>query len=557
MTHLIKQSCCNDASCVVVCPVDAIHPRPDEPGYMDAEMLYIDPDACIDCGACVPACPVGAILPDHEITRGGPLLLQINTSFYRTRNETATPLPKKKSRTTDFAGLRVAVVGSGPSAQYAAQAIMAQAGAQVDMFERLPVPYGLIRSGVAPDHEGTKGIVNVFRSLGRKKGFRLHLGVEVGNHISHEELLEHFHAVVYAIGAARGRALGIPGEDLPGSNSATEFVAWYNSHPDFVSQEFDLAHKRAVIVGNGNVALDIARFLVGEPEGLAATDVSEHALDTLRTGHVEEVVILGRRGPAQAAYTNTEFVQMLDDDNFDVVIDPRDVELDPVTAAALEGGTLDPVRALKVELAQRAAQTPPLGGRKRVVFRFGVSPLELLGDARVEQVAVARNRLVADPDGFIRAVPTDEVETIKAGLVLRSVGYTGSPLDPLPFDETTGVMPNIDGRVVDPASGDPLTGVYVTGWIKRGPSGGIGSNRKCASDTVGHLLDDFAAGTVPAPARDGDALEQLLTERQPDRLDFSGWTAINKAERAAGIASARPRKKFTTVAEMLEAARSE
>lgn len=545
MTHLITQACCNEGSCVRVCPVGCIRPTPDDPAFMHAEMLHIDPSTCIDCGACVPECPVDAIKPDHEVDDDA--LLEINSSYFRKHPivDTTIPKPPKRERAADFSSLRVAIIGSGPSAHYAARSILAQPGAEVDMFERLPVPYGLIRSGVAPDHQSTKRVTNTFRSLHKKRGFGLHLGVEVGKHVSHEELVEHYTAVIYAVGASSDRKLGIPGEHLDGSHSATGFVAWYNGHPDHTNRAFDLNCERAVIVGNGNVALDMARMLLTDPETLARTDIADHALEALRSNNIREVVILGRRGPAQAAYTNTEFLELTRLPGVDLVVNADEATLDAETTRRLQSDELDPSMSLKAELAARAAQTPANGSSKRIVLRFCASPIEILGDSKVRAITVARNELGVDDAGDLRATATNEVYTIEAGLVLRSVGYQGIRLDTLPFDEQRGIIPNNAGRVVEPTSGDPIAGVYTTGWIKRGPTGGIGVNKRCAESTVELLLDDFENGKLPAPIHDAGRLRSLVRDRQPHVLDAQGWLAIDKAERSAGASNGRPRVKFT------------
>lgn len=515
-------------------------------------MLFIDPATCIDCGACVPECPIDAIKPDHEVDDVDDLL-KINASYYDQRPAVAEPKEVTLKRTSSFEALRVAVVGSGPAAQYAIQALLSHKGAQVDMFERLPVPYGLIRSGVAPDHAGTKNIVNVFRSLGKRPGFRMYLGVEIGNHLSHSELSRHYHAVIYAVGASADRALGISGETKVGSCPATEFVGWYNGHPDYSALEFDLSSERAVVVGNGNVALDIARILTSRPDDLANTDIADHALEALRKSNIQEVIVLGRRGPAQASYTNTEFLALMQKSDIDVRIDPTEATLDEHTLKSFTDGTLSPTRKLKADLAVRASGTPSSSGRKSIVFRYGTSPTKIVGEGEgeVEGVEITRNEMFVDANGEISARMTENTEFIETGLLIRSVGYRGTRLDELPFDEERGVFPNEAGRVLDPTTALPVRGVYATGWIKRGPSGSIGSNRKCAKETVSLLLDDFEGGVLPPPPGSRDDLDRLLQERQPKTLDFTGWMAIDKAERVTGAKQGRPRVKITDIDELL------
>jgi ferredoxin--NADP+ reductase len=557
MSYVITQACCNDASCVAVCPVDCIHPTPDEARFMSTEMLYIDPQTCIDCAACVFECPVDAIVFEDDLTEDTQPFLEINAAYYEKYpiEPGASPQPATTKRTFDFSSLRVAIVGSGPAASYAAGELLSQRGVQVNMFDRLLTPYGLVRSGVAPDHPGTKAITDVFRSMGSMRGFQLHLGVEVGTHLSHAELRRHHHAVIYAVGASSDRHLGVPGEDLPGSHAATEFVAWYNGHPDYATREFDLSSERAVIVGNGNVALDVARILVSDVDELDKTDIADHAIAALRESKIREVVVVGRRGPAQAAYTNPEFLALKNLPDVDIVIEPQDAALDPHSQHLIDSGAVEPSVRIKAELAQKFSQTPLSGAPKRIVFRYLESPVEILGDEHVRGLRVVRNVLTESAEGTLRAEGSDQTEVIDTGLILRSIGYRGTPLQDVPFDDGRGIIPNLDGRVVDPATGEPLSGVYATGWIKRGPSGVIGTNKKCAADTVRHLLDDFEQGRLADPEADQDSLAALVHERQPDVVDFKGWTRIDKAEIAAGAARSRNRVKFVDIDTMLAAVR--
>ncbi|PBC39466.1 ferredoxin [Rhodococcus sp. ACS1] len=553
MTYLITQACCNDASCVAVCPVNCIHPTPAEPQFMKTDMLYIDPQACIDCGACVPACPVNAIAAEDELEEKDTPYLEINAAYY-TKYPTAPDFPSPPSSPRkNFADepLRVAIVGSGPAANYAALELMRHSAVEVNMFERLYTPHGLIRFGVAPDHPGTKAVTDTFKVLDRKPGFSLFLGVEIGNHLSHTELAAHHHAVVYAMGASADRSLGIPGEELPGSHAATDFVAWYNGHPDYADLDVDLSSERAVIVGNGNVALDIARILVTDPDDLAKTDIAPHALDALRTSNIREVVILGRRGPAQAAYTIAEFLALTQLPGIDLVIDPLNAELDPTSAGLLQSGALDPTTRIKVDMTSDVAREGSHTADRRIVLRYAESLERLLGNDRVEHVEIMRNHLVEGSDGEVKATPTGDTHLLEAGLVLRSIGYQGTPLPDLPFDPSRGTIPNTEGRVVDPDTGAPVPGTYVAGWIKRGASGGIGTNKKCAADTARHLVDDYEAGRLPAPSQDRSWLEGLVAERQPEAADGSAWVRLDAAERALGTEQGRPRVKIIGVDEVL------
>ncbi len=379
--------------------------------------------------------------------------------------------------------------------------------------------------------------------------------MEVGRHISHAELKERYHAVIYAYGCERDRHMGIEGEDLPGSWAATEFVAWYNGHPDYQELEFDLSAKRAVVIGNGNVAMDVARMLVLPRAELDTTDTTDAAIDAIARSGIEEVVIVGRRGPAQAAFTNPELRELGELTDADVIVDPADVELDDHSARSIEGdGQITHRRNVEI-LAEYAARTPA-GKPKRVVLRFLRSPVAIHGDGKVESIELVRNELEHGGDGRLRAQSTGEHETLEAGLVFRSIGYRGAPIEGVPFDDWHGTIPNEEGRVVDPDSQSSIPGEYVAGWVKRGPSGVIGTNKRDAQETVEHVLEDMAEGRLPDPSDpDPAAVEALVRERQPDLVAYSGWEAIDAAEQAAGEPLGRPRVKFTAVSEMLAAAR--
>ncbi|MFD4404209.1 4Fe-4S binding protein [Nocardia sp. NPDC058499] len=555
MAYVITQRCCNDASCVSECPVDCIRPTPDQPEFATTEMLYIDPDTCIDCGACVDACPVEAIFSEDDLTASLARYRDINAAWFERHplesnlDPIATPVRPPKELGT----LRVAIVGAGPAAAYAADELLRRCDVQVEMFDRLPTPWGLVRAGVAPDHPGTKTVAGMFESAFRRDTLQYYLNVEVGEHISHEELLAHHHAVLYAVGASSDRRMGVPGEELPGSHSATEFVAWYNGHPDYADRTFDLSGERAIIVGNGNVALDVARVLTVHPDELAKTDIADHALAALRTSNIREVVVLGRRGPLQAAYTSPEFLALAHLSGVDVVIDPADLKLDPASQAVLDDPDVEPSLRLKYTLAEEYAGKPPTEGNKRIVFKYLASPTAVLGTDHVEGLEYAHNELV-DVDGVLNARATDRTGSYDASLVLRSIGYRGEPVPDLPFDEKRAVVPNEHGRVTGP-DGTPLSGVYVSGWIKRGPRGVIGSNRIDSEETVEVLIADFMSGKLAAPTGDRDALRALVQQRQPDMVDRVGWKAIDQAERGAGKEAGRPRVKFTTHTDLLQAAK--
>jgi ferredoxin/flavodoxin---NADP+ reductase len=456
--------------------------------------------------------------------------------------------------------LRVAIVGSGPAGFYAADHLLRQEelAVEVDVFDRLPTPFGLVRAGVAPDHPKIKSVIRVYEKTAAREGFRFFGNVEVGRHLSAIELAERYHAVVYAYGTATDRHLGIPGEDLPGSHAATAFVAWYNAHPDFADHEFDLSCERAVVIGNGNVATDVARMLALTREELEVTDTADHAVDPLADCGVREIVILGRRGPAQAAFTNPELRELGEMKDADVDVDRAEVELDDLSRAYLESDEADITTRKNVEIFTEFSQRRPERKRKRIALRFLRSPVEIQGDGRVERLVVARNELYRDEEGAIRARDTGERETIECGLVLRSIGYAGVGLEGVPFDERRGVIPNRGGRVTELGGDQQVHGHYAVGWIKRGPSGVIGTNKKDAQETVDGLVEDAKAGRVPSPplASERSAIVELLAERAPDAVSYQGWEAIDRAEQERGKPLGRPRVKFVRIDEMLDAARA-
>ena len=382
--------------------------------------------------------------------------------------------------------LRVAIVGSGPAGFYAAEHLLKRedVAVEVDMFDRLPTPFGLVRAGVAPDHPKIKSVIRVYEKTAAREGFQFFGNVHIGADVTVAELEERYHAIISAYGTATDRRLGIPGEDLPGSHPATEFVAWYNAHPDFADHEFDLAAKRVVVIGNGNVAADIARMLALPHGELHATDTADHAIEQLADSGVEEIVVLGRRGPAQAAFTNPEVRELGELTDADIVIDPAEVDLDEASRAYLESEDVRPDPPPQRRDLHRVLHREPEGKPKRVVMRFCCSPVEIKGDGKVESIVVGHNELYTDESGQIRARDTGEREEIECGLVLRSIGYKGTGLDGIPFDAARGLIPNESGRVIDPETGEQVPGHYAVGWIKRGPSGVIGTNKKDALDTV-------------------------------------------------------------------------
>ena len=451
----------------------------------------------------------------------------------------------------------MAIVGAGPAGAFAADRLLRRRGdAEIDLFERLPTPWGLLRGGVAPDHQEIKRLDETFdrETLGR--GCRFLGNVEVGVDISHSELMSHYSAVIYATGAQTDKSLGIPGEDLPGSWPATEFVAWYNGHPDFRDLEFDLSSKRGVVIGNGNVAADVTRMLTLTTEELERTDVADHALAALRESQIEEVVVLGRRGPAQAAFTSAELRDLGNLDGVELRVPPEEAEIDPLSRRWLdEEGTFTARK--NVELVREfAARESSAGTRRRIVLRFLRSPVEIRGSDRVESVVIGRNELVQTDDGAIRPKSVEgETETIECGLVLRSVGYRAVPLPEVPFDEQSFVLPNNRGRVLGP-DGEPLPGVYAVGWIKRGPTGILGTNKRDAEETVSCLAEDLASGALAAPKGGRDEVDALLAERKPELVTIEGWRAIEAQELERGREERRPRVKLASRDELLGAARA-
>jgi ferredoxin--NADP+ reductase len=454
--------------------------------------------------------------------------------------------------TTDRRVLRVAVAGSGPAAFYATGALLTSEDppVEVDMIERLPTPWGLVRLGVAPDHPQLKTVSRAFEKIAVRPGFRFLGNVEVGRDVTQAELTTLYDAVVYAVGSQTDRQLGIPGEELPGSWAATELVAWYNGHPDFQNLQFDLTGERAVVVGNGNVALDVARMLALTHEELAPTDTTDAAIEAIVGSGIREVVVLGRRGPVQAAWTSTELQEMGELAGADVLVDPHELELDPASEAELDAASNIVKR--NFEILREFATHAQSGKPRAVRLRFRVSPVAILGEGRVEAVEIVRNRLEPDGGGSVRAVASGDREVIPCGIVLRSVGYRGVGIPGAPFDERAGTIPNSDGRVLAD-DGAPIPGLYCAGWIKRGPTGVIGTNKKDATETVEHLLEDARAGRLPE--RSGESIDSLLAERGVEVVMYAGWESIDAAEKALGEPQGRPRVKLSTWDALLGASR--
>jgi len=450
--------------------------------------------------------------------------------------------------------LRVAIVGAGPSGFYAAEHILKDGDvhALVDLFDRLPTPFGLVRGGVAPDHPKIKSVIRVYEKTAARDGFRFFGNVKIGQDIEVEELEGLYHAIVFTVGCETDRALGISGEDLPGSHAATAFVGWYNAHPDYADEDFDLSAERAVVIGNGNVAMDVARMLALTDHELRETDTADHAISELDRKGVKEIVVLGRRGPVQAAFTNPEIKELGVMEDADVVVDPADMELDPASKAFLESDEADKTTRVNVETLTEFSQRTPEGKKQRIVLRFLASPVEIKGDGKVESIVIGKNELVEE-GGRLVAKDTGEREELECGLVLRSVGYTGVPIEGVPFDEKRGLILNDGGRVLDSHDSGHKVGHYTAGWIKRGPSGVIGTNKKDALETVQHLLADVASRTLLDPADpDPEAIERLLAEKNVRYISFEDWQAIDQAEVGRGEPHGRPRVKFVRVDEMLD-----
>jgi ferredoxin/flavodoxin---NADP+ reductase len=446
--------------------------------------------------------------------------------------------------------VRAAIIGAGPSGFYAADQLL-KAGFAVDLFDALPTPFGLVRAGVAPDHPKIKSVTRVYSKTASHESFRFFGSVELGRDVSREDLLARYEAVIYAVGTASDNRLGIPGEDRPGSHAATDFVAWYNGHPHFADQQFDLNGGRAVVVGNGNVAIDVARMLVLDPRELAPTDTADHAIDAFGMAGVTDVVLVGRRGPAQASFTNPELRELGELQRADVIVDPAQLEDVPEPE--------DATKRRNVEILREYSRRTPTGKSHRLELRFLRSPVEILGegeDGPVTGVRLSVNRLVAGADGRVGVEATGEEEVVECGLVLRSIGYRGQPLAGVPFDPARGLIRNDAGRVVDESEACP--GEYVVGWIKRGPSGVIGTNKKDAADTVARILEDAESGRLNRPgpeAGEAEAIARWLDERVPDNVTWAGWEAIDAHESSLGQPAGRPRVKLVSLADLVRASR--
>ena len=458
---------------------------------------------------------------------------------------------------TAAAPLRVAIVGAGPSGFYIAEHLLNQEDlvVEIDMLERLPTPYGLVRGGVAPDHQKIKAVSATYDKIAANPRFRYYGYVEYGTHLSLDDLRGLYHQIVFTTGAPTDNRMDIPGEDLAGSYPATDFVAWYNGHPDYRDLKFDFSGERVAIVGVGNVAVDVARILCRTSEELAKTDIADYALQALRESKIKEVTMLGRRGPAQAAFTNPELRELGQLPGADLIIRPEEAMLDDLSQAVLDGGS-DRSAGRKVAMLQEFAARQPDNKARRLTIRFLVSPTALLGDAsgRLTGMRLVKNELYATDSGTLRPRATEQVEELPVDMVFRSVGYRGVPLPDVPFDERRGVIANAQGRVLQAGADEPLTGIYASGWIKRGPTGVIGTNKSDALETVKCMVADAADGKVLEPT--GTAVEaaaNMVRERQPEFFSYADWLILNSVEVSKGQDIGAPRVKFTRIEEMLEA----
>ncbi len=447
---------------------------------------------------------------------------------------------------------RVAIVGAGPAGFFAAEALLGwDTPVAIDVLNDLPAPYGLVRDGVAPDHQAIKSVARRFEKLLGRSEVRYFGNTRLGADVTVDDLRARYDQIVYAFGAQSERRLGIPGEDLAGSHAALRFVGWYNGHPGHRDEAFDLGCERVVVVGNGNVALDVARILVLSRDRLAATDVADHALAALVRSRVRSVAVLGRRGPVQASFTNPELREFGRLDGVSARARGDDFALDPDSAALLEGSAR---RSRNLATLKSYVGTSPRPGDRVVEFRFLLSPLEILSsNGRVSGVRVERNRLVRRKGGALVAEGTGETETIPCGMAIRSVGYRGAPVPGVPFDEKRGVVCNLDGRV-RASDGDVAPGEYVVGWAKRGPSGVIGTNKADSAATVAKMAEDREAGVVAGAGERADDLARLLARRRRRWVDCAGWQRLQATETKRGEAEGRPRVKLCSVPEMLEAA---
>ena len=454
--------------------------------------------------------------------------------------------------------LRIAIIGAGPAGFYAAAHLLKQKelNIEVDLYDKLPTPFGLVRGGVAPDHQKIKSVTKAYHKTAQHPNFRFYGNIELGKHLHVEDFKKYYHQICYTIGTQTDRRLGIPGEDLKRSHSATEFVAWYNGHPDYKHLTFDLSQEKVAVIGVGNVAVDVARILCRSYSELSRTDIADYALEALRNSNIREVYMLGRRGPGQAAFTNPEVKELGELEDADAFVPPDEATPDPLCLAQLEAKP-DRTVERKLEIINQLSHNNSQSKSKRLTIRFLVSPTEFIEDGQggVAGLKIVKNELYATDDGRLRPRATDKTEVLDAGLVFRSVGYKGVATPGIPFNSDWGVILNDKGRVLSEDSQSPLTGQYTAGWIKRGPSGVIGTNKADAVETAECMLEDFKAGRILNPVHHSrEELEQFLFEKQPAFFSYQHWERLDAAEISKGEHQSRPRVKFTDIDSMKKAA---
>ena len=448
--------------------------------------------------------------------------------------------------------LRIAIIGAGPAGFYAAETLLKKRDIvlTIDIFNRFPTPFGLVREGVAPDHQSIKAVIRVFDKILADPRVHFFGNVTYGVDIHHKEVKQFYDQIIYAVGAQADRRMGIPGEDLPNSFPAISFVGWYNGHPDYRDLPIDLSCERAVVVGNGNVAMDVTRILVMSPDTLMKTDIAGHALEKLRESKIREVVVLGRRGAAQASFTTPEIKELGKLEGVDVIVDPHNIELDPASLVDIEEDrTAKANLECLHEYATRREHTAP----RRITMSFLASPVEIVGvNGRITAMRIEHNELVVDSNGGLRSKGTGTFENIEAGLVLRSIGYRSVPIEGVPFDHATSTINNIAGQVVHPNTGEVVPGEYAVGWAKRGPTGLIGNNKPDSAATVESMLADLPIlQGISDDHRDLSQIEAFLRERDIDYVTYEDWKILDQYEVACGASQGRPRVKVATVPEMM------
>ena len=445
---------------------------------------------------------------------------------------------------------RVAILGSGPAGFFAADHLFKnnELNIEIDMYDKLPTPFGLVRSGVAPDHQKIKTVTKVYDKIAANPKFKFFGLIEYGNHITLEDLKHHYHQVLFATGAQTDRRMNIPGEDLNRSHTATEFVAWYNGHPDFADLEFDLSGEKIAIIGMGNVAVDVARILCRSEEELSKTDIAGYAFEKLVNSNIKEIYMIGRRGPAQAAFTNPELKELGNLETADCLILKDESEVDELTAQHLIDNLERSVEK-KLEIISEFSNHTKTK-EKSLTIRFLLSPTEIIPDedGNVKAIKLVKNVLSKSDDGSLRPKATEENEILEVDMVFRSIGYRGIPLPEVPFKESWGIIPNIRGRVADEEENNTLTGLYVTGWIKRGPTGVIGTNKRDSGETVALMIEDIKNNNTFRPENPtSDKIETLIKERNPEYINYEDWLKIDSEEIARGEKVGRPRVKFTKI----------